>query len=826
MPRKRSKPKIAARSNLAMPGTAALKIQAAEGEKPGKRRFEIAGYTGEPLESQGCYGWEHPVVVDLDGIDVGDGVLPILAEHGGKWNSQQPERHFVVGQSEEAVVEGGQFVVRGVMFESTEAGQEIIQLADEGLRWQASIGARCKQRDFVAEGNSVTVNGRSYEGPVYVSRKTVVREVSIVVIGDDGRTSVVIATGRQSMFPKTFAEWLKANGFEEAGMSEQQKTCLTASYLAAKKMACEEDDVDAEEDDDEEEDSSIVEEDDEEEDVDAEEETETKGKAKAKGKGNKTGYSASGRRSPRTNVGKIFAQEIRKAREAARKEAQKEGARVSTIQALCANSPVKQITVKGRLVNICEHAIASGWSARDTELRLLRAERDHQVSPVPQGGPNFYSPSRPIVNDAVLECAVLQAGNCQLWSDDYYFSTNGETRIRRVPESIQREAQRQLEARYTDQVQQSAHDQFARHGGIGLQQILALGARSGGYRGSDRITTWNLEEILRAAFDPRIRASDGASTVSLQNVLANVLNKFLLQGYLFAEMSWREICGIRPVKDFKPTKSINVFGDVIYQKLNADGQIQHAGLSDEAFANQVDTFARRLGLSRQTIINDDLNALTTAPMQLGLGSSYAINKLVWTCWLNGMGNGPDGSAFWADRTVAANALGSGALNANYISGSTTNLTSASLQTAKQTYDKQVQPNGQPLGLEAEILLIPPELDQVATELLVSDYLIGTGQTSNARQPASNTWKGRFKKVMSRYLSNSSYTGYSTTAWWILTDPGKMCAIEVAFLNGQETPTVQTAQADFDTLGIAIRGFHDFGVAAQNTRAGVKSKGAA
>jgi hypothetical protein len=51
-------------------------------------------------------------------------------------------------------------------------------------------------------------------------------------------------------------------------------------------------------------------------------------------------------------------------------------------------------------------------------------------------------------------------------------------------------------------------------------------------------------------------------------------------------------------------------------------------------------------------------------------------------------------------------------------------------------------------------------------------------------------------------------------------------IEVAFLNGQESPTIETAEADFNVLGVQMRGYHDFGVALQDPRGGVKAKGEA
>ena len=51
-------------------------------------------------------------------------------------------------------------------------------------------------------------------------------------------------------------------------------------------------------------------------------------------------------------------------------------------------------------------------------------------------------------------------------------------------------------------------------------------------------------------------------------------------------------------------------------------------------------------------------------------------------------------------------------------------------------------------------------------------------------------------------------------------------IEVAFLNGQESPTIETADADFNVLGVKLRGYHDFGAALQDPRAGTKCKGEA
>lgn len=775
-------------------------IQAAAGEQK-QRRFTIVAYTGEPLRQEHM-GWDYPVIVDMAGIDAGNGILPILDNHGPKWSNEEDMKDFVVGQSETAKVVGGDYVLTGPLFDQQPRAKEIIALADQGLAWQASIGARTVRDrvEFFRAGESVFVNGRSHDGPVYVSRKTELREVSFVVIGDDKNSSAVVASGASGVLMKTNitakmtkGEYCKAKGFDYDGLNAAQKATMDAMYADFQASMTGDDDDDEDED----------------------EEKDAKG-AKARAKLD------------------VRAQ-AKLDHEAAEKESResdvKENKRKRELKAIATNPDLQgEILVNGetKAVVLLDHAITAGWAAEQLHPAYKLAElKAASLSNVrddrPQSAPFGYVPGDPIAqglktdphfHQKVIEAAVLQAGRCKLQSDSYYFDRGDKgVMTRRVPEDVQASAQLEYKTRYTDQVQQAAH---TLHRGIGLWQVLAIAARSGGYRGSDIINDGNLPEILRCAFTPNIRA-DGGSLVSIQNTLANVMNKFLLTGYLGSDQSWRAICSTRPVKDFKPTKSIALTGDFVFKRLNDQGQITHGALTDVPFANQIDTLARMLSLNRPTIINDDLSAMTTVPTLMGEGGGDALNILVWTLW-NNPGNGPDGNAFWFARNTAVNALGGGAHQSNVTTGA---LSSASLQAAVTVFDRQVKPNGQPLCKPPAILLYPPEVDVAALELMNSEYVVGP---TSAKQPNKNVFQGRFKPVKSPFLSNSTYTGYSLTAWWLLCDPSRLAAIEVAFLNGQENPVVQTAQANFNELGIDIRGFFDPGAAMQDTRAGCRSTG--
>jgi hypothetical protein len=137
---------------------------------------------------------------------------------------------------------------------------------------------------------------------------------------------------------------------------------------------------------------------------------------------------------------------------------------------------------------------------------------------------------------------------------------------------------------------------------------------------------------------------------------------------------------------------------------------------------------------------------------------------------------------------------------------------------------QVDTDGKPIGIMPQVILVPTALSAMGTQLFKSLEIRDT--TANTKFPVANPHQGKFRTEVSRYLGNTKYTGNSTKAWYLLADPNDLPVIEVAFLNGNESPTIETADADFSVLGVQMRGYHDFGVALQDPRGGVKSKGEA
>jgi hypothetical protein len=355
-----------------------------------------------------------------------------------------------------------------------------------------------------------------------------------------------------------------------------------------------------------------------------------------------------------------------------------------------------------------------------------------------------------------------------------------------------------LESHYDARTLESAHRRF--RGGIGLQELLLEAAWANGYDGRNFRDS---KGVLRAAFGCDVRA--GLSFIDIGGILSNVANKFLLDGFFAVERTWRNLCAVRNVADFKQVTSYRLIGTDQYELVAPGGELKHGTLGNETYSNKADTYGLTLSIDRRDIINDDLGAITTVPRKLGRGSGLKINDVFWTVFLNN-------AAFF---TVG---------NRNFISGADTALTIDGMTRAEVTFMDQVDADGKPIGVMPQILLVPTALSAMATQLQKSLEIRDT--TSSTKYPVANPHQGKFRTEVSRYLANSKYTGNSAKAWYLLSDPNDLPVIEVAFLNGNESPTIESAEADFNQLGVKMRGFHDFGVGLQDPRGGVKAKGEA
>ena len=321
---------------------------------------------------------------------------------------------------------------------------------------------------------------------------------------------------------------------------------------------------------------------------------------------------------------------------------------------------------------------------------------------------------------------------------------------------------------FYDQQTLEAADKAAKSTSLG--EVLVKAARAGGYDGGSRINSSNVSTVLKAAF----------ATHSITDILSNVANKFLLSGFNAVEQVWQDVSATRSVNDFKSISMFRLNGSFKFQKVGNGGSLQMAEASDEKRSVSADTYGIMTTVSRQDLINDDLNALSAVNARIGRGAALSMNDVIWGEFQSG------NSSYYAGASA-------GAGNA---------LSLSALKTATTAYRKLKDSDGNPLAVTPRLLIVPPDLELAAIELMTSSLLItGADQT----RPAVNVMSGRYRVVVSSNLTNAS-------TWWLAAEPADLNALDVVFLNGQQSPTIQQVEMDSSLLGIVLRGYMDFGVA--------------
>lgn len=689
-----------------MKWTSKLNLTASQSGKP--RRFKIMAYNGGVLPVD---GFPVPVVADLSGLEI-LGSIPILIDHEKSVES-------TLGITEDITNDGRTLHMSGLVTATSAKALTVVAQADKGQQWQASIGTRVIEQEEIPAGQTVEVNGQTFEGPVIVARRSVLYETSVLPAGADSTTQVNLAAKAatlKGMAAMSFEDWLKSIGVDSS--------TLTPEGLAAMQLAYE---------------------------------TATKA----------TPAPPAAAAAPAAPVvaptaAAAVTLDLTASIKDARKAHAAEMRRVADIQAKAAGFP-----------NIAATAIEEGWSSEKVELEVLKASQARTR-------PTSFSSAQ---NAPQNIPQVLEAAVC----------------LHRRIKSTEKD--------YSDQVLQAAHSKFRR--GIGLQQLFIMAAAANGMPVDPgmRFTNASGREILEWATGRNLQAA--FSTVNLSGILSNVANKELLEGYMEEDNAWREISAIKSVNDFKTVTSYRMLDNMEYEELGAGGRIKHGQISEESYTRQAKTYAKMFAITRNDIINDDMAAFDDLRNRVGRGSAKKLNKVFWTKFIN------NSTFFTTART-------------NYIEGATTNLGAdgAGLGLGVKAFRNMKSPSadGEKAvgagGGRPEILLVPPTLESVSEQLYQARNLTAVKASD------TNIYAGKYRPVVAWQLEDSDYTGYSTTAWYLLSSPSYLPTMIVSFLNGQETPTVESADADFDTLGIQFRGYHDFGCDLAEYLGGIKSKGAA
>ena len=160
----------------------------------GDRYFMVAN-TGAPMR---LMFYDLPVVIDLAGAQFAGEKLPVIYSHdtGEQLGTTTSRSILAVGEKrvvKDQTIQGPAIVAEWHFTNSQERAAGVKENLDNGFPFQVSVGAQPLEVEEVHVGQIASVNGREYQGPLLVARRSLIKELSVVVFGADRYTSTIKA---------------------------------------------------------------------------------------------------------------------------------------------------------------------------------------------------------------------------------------------------------------------------------------------------------------------------------------------------------------------------------------------------------------------------------------------------------------------------------------------------------------------------------------------------------------------------------------------------------------------------------------------------------
>ncbi len=317
-----------------------------------------------------------------------------------------------------------------------------------------------------------------------------------------------------------------------------------------------------------------------------------------------------------------------------------------------------------------------------------------------------------------------------------------------------------------------------------------------GWRPSDMIG-----ELLRARGErsvprnPTLLAERAFHTTSdFPLLLSAAANKMLLAAYQPAQPTYRQIFLRRDFRDFKPHRHLRVGDFPTLLPLLENGEIQAGTMSESQEIVLLQTFARRIRVTRPMLVNDDLGAFTDFAAAIGRRVADFENATAYGLLNSANGDGP------TLTTGNAAVFGTGAARANK-AGAGSALDLGGLAAGRAAIMRQKTLDGLPIAIGSSMrLLVGPNQELAARQLTVS---VAATQTSNA-----NVFAGFVQPLVEPLIG--------ANRWYLFSDPLSAPVYVYGYLNGAEGPQVTTGPVS-GVDGVEVSVIFDFGVGAIDWR---------
>lgn len=288
-------------------------------------------------------------------------------------------------------------------------------------------------------------------------------------------------------------------------------------------------------------------------------------------------------------------------------------------------------------------------------------------------------------------------------------------------------------------------------------------------------------------------------------LLEGTNRRILLSNYETLALVWRQIAVTGSVGDFREYKRLRMGSFSDLESVGENGEFRTKKITDADFEKiSVSTKGNLINVSRQMIVNDDLNAFARLASMLGQAAARSIENDLFALLALNSGMGPnmvDGKALI--HTDHGNKIGTGV-------APTVAAFEAMRVLMAQQKDKD---NNDYLNIRPSIGMFP--IGIAGTARIVNQSQYDPDASNKLQRP--NLVNG----LLSTIVDTPRLSG---TGYYMFADPNVEPVLEVAFLDGVQTPYMES-QMGFEVDGMQWKIRLDYGVGAIGYRGVVYNPGA-
>jgi len=273
------------------------------------------------------------------------------------------------------------------------------------------------------------------------------------------------------------------------------------------------------------------------------------------------------------------------------------------------------------------------------------------------------------------------------------------------------------------------------------------------------------------------------------SILANVSNKAVMIGYQAAPQTWRAWAKMGTLPDFKAAQRVQLDDAPDMVATPDGGEIQQGVIGDKGESISLVNYARKLVITRQALINDDMGVFNTIFRAFGYRAANLIEATAYGILINNALMADGFALFSTDHT---NLAGTAAV----VSSTSVNLREIDMM-------NQTAPQGTKLSIMPQFLIVGPK-NKIAASILCNS---ASNSDATLNSGVINPF-GDLTPIVSAHMGQK---------WVLSANPNQIDTVEVAFLNGKDTPTLYQNENVGDILGRTFVGYIDIGAAALEFR---------